>query len=386
MSWERQKATITAEPEEPSLVVWLFVGLVIVIAGGVLFVLHANQLLGSLQEFNLWVVAGSPIFVWFVMICLRSWFYNHAMDRHQFESDEADYAQQQWVSWAGRHLAVLYSRVFLPGGITPSAFLHAPPDLEQSISLSRTIELPEGEDAFSILLGGLDMQVLQGLSDLPFSVTLMTDSLDSDESLQRGFSNAWLQIVGQTYSVPSLTVLKIRSFEWVEERLRTPTLNVELLLVHQIQGREIYSDAFAALLLTSDDVATKYQLRHHACLLRPMSIEPAQGLSAELDIFFATQSQSIATNAIVGDSIIWGDDFSTLLTSAKKYDGSWKPQQCHWLEKYAGLSGPFSSWVMAAVTSDIVALTQADCLMLSGNGEQYFINTVTTGNQDEGNG
>lgn len=113
MNWERQKATIAVEPDEPSLVIWLIAGLVAVIAGVLLFVLYANQFLGELQKFNLWIVAGSPLFIWFVTICIRGWMYNHAMDRHQFESDEADYAQQQWVSWAGRYLAVLYSRGFV---------------------------------------------------------------------------------------------------------------------------------------------------------------------------------------------------------------------------------------------------------------------------------
>jgi hypothetical protein len=84
--------------------------------------------------------------------------YNHAMDRHQFESDEADYAQQQWVSWAGRYLAVLYSRVILPGELTPSTFLQAPKDLEQSSSLSRRITLPAGEDTFSALIGAWTYQ------------------------------------------------------------------------------------------------------------------------------------------------------------------------------------------------------------------------------------
>jgi hypothetical protein len=172
----------------------------------------------------------------------------------------------------------------------------------------------------------------------------------------------------------------------VGERLKAPILDVELLLVHQTQGGNEYSDSLSALMLTSDDVATKYQLKHHARLLRPMSIESTQMLSKELDTFFSTQSQAIAARAIVGDSMEWGDDFSALLTSAKQYEGSWKPQQCHWLEKYAGLSGPFSPWIMAAVVSDIALLTKEDCLMLSGDKEQRFVNTVTTGNLMNGEG
>lgn len=386
MSWERQNATITEEPEEPSLVIWLIAGLLAVIAGVLLFVLHANQFLGELQKCNLWIVAGSPVFIWFIMICLRGWVYNHVMDRHHFESDEADYAQQQWVSWAGRHLVVLYSRVILPAGLTSAIFLQAPSNLEQSNSLSRAITLPAGEDVFSALLDGLDISVLQDLSGLPFSVMLLTDSSDPDESLQRAFSAAWLQTAGQTYPVPSLTVLKTRSFEWVEERLKSVILDVELLLVHQMQGREEYSDTLAALLLTSDDVATKYQLSHHARLLRPMSLEPTEALDEALDIFFSTQSQAIKTNAIVGDCITWGDNFSALLSSAKKYEGGWKPQQCHWLEKYAGLSGPFSPWIMAAVVSDIAVLTKEDCLILSSDKERRYMNTVTTGSLMHGEG
>lgn len=55
MNWERQKATIAVEPDEPSLVIWLIAGLVAVIAGVLLFVLYANQFLGELQKFNLWM-------------------------------------------------------------------------------------------------------------------------------------------------------------------------------------------------------------------------------------------------------------------------------------------------------------------------------------------
>jgi hypothetical protein len=311
--------------------------------------------------------------------------YNHAMDRHQFESDEADYAQQQWVSWAGRYLAVLYSRVILPDELTPSTFLQAP-KISSRVALSRGITLPAGEDTFSALIGGLNISELQRLSDLPFHATLLTDSHDPDETLQREFSACWLQLVGMAYPVPLLTILKGRAFDWVGERLKSPILDVELLLVHQTQGGNEYSDSLSALMLTSDDVATKYQLNHHARLLRPMSIESTQMLSKELDTFFSTQSQAIAARAIMGDSMEWGDDFSALLTSAKQYEGRWKPQQCHWLEKYAGLSGPFSPWIVAAVVSDIALLTKEDCLMLSGDKEQRFVNTVTTGNLMNGEG
>ncbi|UTJ45807.1 hypothetical protein NLZ15_13155 [Atlantibacter subterranea] len=386
MGWERQKSTVADLPEEPSLILWLIAGIVALVTGLLLFVLHANQLLGILQQYNLWVVAAGPLSVWFVFICLRGWRYNNVFDKHQFESDEADYAQQQWTAWAGRHIAVLHGGVILPRGLSPATLLQAPSELEQVINQAVRINIQENKKWLTLLINSVRYAVEQLPADLPLNVTLITDSQSEELSLQTTFSEVWQKNISSGRLSPVVSILKSKSFIFLDERLKSPILDVDLILVHQMQGRDKYSDALAALLLTSDDVATKYQLSHHARLLRPMSLESTQMLSEELDTFFSTQSQAIAARAIVGDSIEWGDDFPTLLTSAKQYEGSWKLQQCHWLEKYAGLSGPFSPWIMAAVVSDIAMLTKEDCLMLSGDKEQRFVNTVTTGNLMNGEG
>ncbi|WP_338557311.1 hypothetical protein [Erwinia sp. E_sp_B04_7] len=385
MSWERQKSTISEEPEEPSSTLWLMLGVVSLVVSVLLFVIHANKLAGPLQEFNIWIVAAAPLVAWFIFLCLRGWLYNEACDKHQFDSDEADYAQQKWTTWAGRHIAVLHSGVMLPDSLAPALLLTAPPVLEQNIRLTKRIRLPAGKDPFSVLLTGMGNVLAKLPADLPFTVTLLTDTGEDPATLQTTFAKVWQANISLR-PVPALICCDSKSFLSVEERIKFPTLNVELLLVHQMQGGEIYSDALAALLLTSDDVATKYQLGHRARLLRPMLLDPTQELHTELDTFFSTQSQANTTDAIVGDAMAWGNLFSTLLASTKEYNGNWKPEQCHWLEKYAGLSGPFSPWIMAAVVSDIVALTQSDCLMLSEDNDHRFINTITTGDPVNGQG
>lgn len=379
MSWERHKLTVTAMPEEPSLSLWLMLGIVSLVGSMLLFVLHVNNLAGSLKSYNIWVITACPLLVWFFFLCLRGWSYNNACDRHQFESDEAEYAQQQWTAWAGRHIAVLHSGVMLSNNLTPRLLLASPVALEQNTHSAKRLALPDTAAYFPILLAGLENQLAKVPPDLPFGVTLLTDSRDEPATLQTHFAEAW-QAAVPVRPVPILNIVTEKSFRSIEERIKTPILDVELILVQQTQGGEAYSDALATLLLTSDDVASKYQLIHHARLLRPMLLEPTQDLTEELDTFFSTQSQAIKTSAIVGDCMTWGGDFSPLLASAKKYEGSWKSQQCHWLEKYTGLSGPFSPWVMTAVVSDIVNVQEADCLMLSTDGEQKFINTVQTGN------
>ncbi|KGT93070.1 hypothetical protein [Enterobacter cancerogenus] len=384
MSWEREKSTVSEKPEEPSFVLWLMLGVVAAVGSVMLFVLHANKLSGPSQAFNIWVVTASPIVIWFFFLCLRGWLFNSAFDRHEFEANEADYAQQQWTEWAGRNIVVLHSGVIFPDALTPSRFLQASVEQMQHTTLTRHFHHPTPEHCFSQLLECACDALVRVPSDLPLSATLLTDSQEDPLILQDEFSKVWQDIVSLC-PAPVLNIQNAKTFIWLEERIKSPTLDVDLILVHQTQGKGCYSDVLASVLLTSDDVATKYQLSHDACLLRPMSLDKGD-MNKSLDTFFSTQTQACATACIIGDQFAWGDLFPVLLESAVIYTGHWKPEQLHWLEKYAGLSGPFSPWIMAAVASDIVNIQKADCLMISTDGEQKFINTVQTGNRNDEHG
>lgn len=384
MSWERQKSTISAKPEEPSFILWMMLGGLALVGCVLLFVLHANQLAGPLQTFNFGAVTAFPAVIWFFFLCLRGWLYNNAVDKHEFESGEAEFAQQQWMDWAGRNITVLHSGVVLPVNLTSQNFLAAPPTLEQSTSLTRRICLHDHEAHFFVLVAGVNPALAKLPSDIEPAVTLLTDSQDDLPALQDEFVHAWQTAIPDRL-VPQLTILKSKSFLSLDERIKSPTLDVDLILVHQTKGRDAYSDVLAVLLLTSDDVATKYKLSFNARILRPMALDMTIS-EKSLDTFFSTQTQACATASIVGDNVEWGNAFSGLLEAAQSYSGHWKPEQLHWLEKYAGLSGPFSPWIMAAVASDIVNIQKADCLMLSTDGEQKFINTVQTGNRNDDHG
>lgn len=381
MAWIRNKPAIAKMPEEPSLIIWLFAGLVALIAGVLLFVLHANHLLKVWQQYNVWLLSGAPVFVWFVLICLRGWIYNNGVDKHEFETKEANYAQQQWVEWAGRYLAVMYSEALLPGRLTPAQFMAAS-GKEKHINQALRIDADNDVDALSVLLGNVCPAIQRLPARLPLTVVLLTDSPDDDDVLLQAFSDCWQQQMPAGRAVPSLDILRSYSFAAIEQRIKTPEILVELILVHQMHGAEQYSDALAALLLTLDDVAAKFKLEHDVRLLRPMPLS-TDVLLTELDLYFCTQMQANTTGYIIGDHLRWGDDFATLLEASEKYGGDWKTEQLHWLETYTGICGPFSSWILAAVVSDLVRLLQADCLMLSGSTNHRFINTVTTGNKDQ---
>jgi len=82
MGWERTKATTTALPAAPSLVVWLLTGLAAVIAGVLLFALHASGMVRAMISMNIWWLAFSPILAWFFLLCLRGWFWSRRMDQY----------------------------------------------------------------------------------------------------------------------------------------------------------------------------------------------------------------------------------------------------------------------------------------------------------------
>lgn len=384
MVWERQKPIISEAPVEPSLVLWLISGGVALVAGVLLFVLHANQLLGSLQTFNIWVLSATSLVIWFTLICLRGWLYNLAFNRYKFETDEAEYAQQQWSAWAARYLVVLHSGAFLPGSLTAAQLIQPPPGLERHGQQTRRIPWGEAE-GLTILLGDVSDVLLQLPADLPLNVTFLTDSSRNTSSLQALFDDCWKGRIPAGRPVPKLNILQSHSLLILDERLKSPEISAELVLVQQLQGGEKYSDALIVLLLVSDDVATKYQFKHDLRLLRPMGLDTSR-LSEELALYFSTQAQANSAQFIAGDQQRWADDFFELLKASETSDGYWKAEQVQWLETFSGISGPFSPWVMVAVSSDIVRLQQADCLMLSADEEQSFITTVTTGKQNNENG
>ncbi|WP_185749330.1 hypothetical protein [Pantoea dispersa] len=271
MSWERQKSHVTPMPEEPSLLIWLIGGFAALIAGGLIFVLHANQLLGAGQSYNIWVVSGSPPLIWIFCICLRAWIYNNGVDKHEFESKEADYSQQQWTEWAGRYLAVMGSEVILPQSLTVPMFIPGSTELEEFNGLVRRLDISPAIAASLKQLDGVKVALMRLPTDIALKAFLLTDSPEEDAALKAIFDECWRELMPAERPAPTLSVQRSLSFDSVERRIKTPDISVELVMVQQLRGRDWYSDALATLLLTTDDVATKYELDHDVRLLRPMS-------------------------------------------------------------------------------------------------------------------
>lgn len=388
MAWERQNPFVAPEPVSPSSGRWILSGILSVITGVLLFVLHASGSLPVLNVVNIWLFSLSPIGVWLIAFSLRGYLYGRELDNFQFLQHEAAYAQQQWAAWAERYLAVPASCLFLPDHLSASLLAKNASGLTQYRQLVRRIDYLKEDDsqyatAIRDLLTGAQPALLSLPQDLPLQVTLLTDEPESTrQECYQQFADCWQARFPERPGPSSLTLTDQLSFHTLDERLRQPDVTVQLVLVMQLQGGERYSDGLAALLFTSDDVVQKYALPHCVRLLRPMPLD-VDNLADEMTLFLTTQTQACQTTRIVADHQKWTASSAALLETGNAQGAGWLADNIQTIETYCGIQGPLSPWLVAALAADFVRIGQQPCLALSTTGAESFVYTITAGSGDE---
>lgn len=381
MGWERKKTLITELSSPPSLNKWLFAGLLMAITGMLLFIMHASGTVKTISGINIWSLSLAPVGCWLLLFCLRSYLWGREVKEYQFLCKEAEYAQQQWEVWAARHLAIAGSLIFLPDKISARMLTRETP---QQYGLARRIDyLPapdsDAKNIISILLDGLQEKLDLIPEELPLKVTLLTDVISV--GITDVFSDVW-QALFPNRTIPGATATHSHSFAKVEEYIKQPGEQVELILVMQLNGHYAWSDALAALLLTSDDVAQKYQLPHAARLLRPMPLTMAT-FEEDITLFLETQTIACQTSTIMGDEKAWAEKSAALISTGWKMNSRWKAEDIALLEKWCGIPGPFASWLLTALAADMVSLQRQPLLALFTDDKEHFISTIVSGSEDE---
>ncbi|MEZ0533690.1 hypothetical protein [Enterobacter sp. KB-221C9] len=386
MGWERTKATTMELPPEPSFTGWLLAGGVAAVVGILLFILHASGMVKTLAAFNIWSLASSPVLGWFFLFCLRGWRWGRTVNEHQFLQKEAEYGQQQWEAWAGRYLAVLGSSILLPSGVTSDAIAKSDAaDAPQYLSLTSHFDAQSVNFTSLLELGlaGVQDAISMLPATVPFNVTIVSDMISSDFGTR--FRKSWGKIYPGRALTGSISCCEALSFDWLEERLKNPIFDIDLILILQSQGAELYSDALAAMVLTSDDVAEKYQLSHSARILRPMPLDMTN-FRADIGLFLETQTIACQASNVFCDCGHWNDEFADLMTASQSHLTQWVPQDIDVLEKYNGIPGAGSAWLLATLLADIVYVSNKPVLGLFTSGTDRFVSTVTSGsgNNDAG--
>ena len=363
--------------------IWVLAAGLAVSASVLLFWLYASGRVSGLQGLNMWVVTGLPLMSWLLAFGTRAYVYGGALSHQQFLEEQAQNAQQSWQDWAHRYLAVSASCVLLPDQVSASVLTQGSSALPPRTGLARRIAaLPErlerAQAGLQMLLAALTpaLQVLPAGQEL--RVTLLSDVDPEHDAVLRDA----LQKVWSTTMSPSLpttvTVAQELSCQWIDEILRTASATIELILVLQVHGKDVYSDGLAALLLCPDSLAKALALPVTANMLRPMPLD-INALDSEFPLFLQTQNSACKATGLLADGTDWQPPISKLFPVASAHGASLQVEQQWIQELVCGLPGPLGHWLVIALGVEMVRHQHKPLLVLAREESQHWISTITTG-------
>jgi hypothetical protein len=381
MGWDRQAPHVMEAPAPIVLGRWILAAVIALVAGVLLFLLHAAERVPPLQALNIWLLAGAPLLIWVLIFSARAHAYGSALSHHQFLEEEALNAQESWQDWAQRSLAVHASCVLLPNQVSARLLTQGSPDvLPHSGQARRISALPSGDDRAQAGLQLLVQALATTLQALPaeqqLRVTLLSDAEPDQYDALR---NTWQQVWASATCKPqpsAVTLTDELSFQWIEELLKTGSSALELMLVLQINGEAAYSDGLAALLLCPDKLACAWDLPVRGKILRPMPLNITT-LQSELPLFFPTQTNARLASGLLADGACWQPVINEIFALGGAHGASLAVEQ-QWVQaRLCGLTGPFSHWLVAAQGVEMALHQQRPLLLLAKEKSQHWITTVT---------
>lgn len=384
MGWDRRAPEVVDAPEPLLLGRWLLAAGMALLAGVLLFLLHASERVLLLQVFNIWALCSVPMLFWVLLFATRAYVYGGALSDHQFLEDEAHNAQQSWQDWAQRFVAVHASCVLLPDLVSASALVQGSPGLPPRTGQARRITtLPTQEEAralvgLQLLFPALEPALHALPTDQALRVTVLSDIDPTQyDALRDAWQSAWVAAM-QRPPPEVFSVVDELSYRLIDETLKTASTAVELILVLQVEGAAQYSDALAALLLCPDRLAFEASLSMKARLLRPMPLD-IDTLNSELPLLLQNQASARQATGLLADNADWQPLAGQIFSAVGAHGGALQVEQRWNQECLCGLSGPFSHWVVAALGVEMALHRQQPLLVLAQDGARYWINTVTTG-------
>ena len=380
MGWDRRLPDSVLAPAPIVMGRWVLAAGLAVSASVLLFWLYAS---GRVSGLNMWVVTGLPLMSWLFAFGARAYVYGGALSHQQFLEEQAQIAQQSWQDWSHRFLAVHACYVLLPDRVSASVLTQGSVNLPPRTGEARRITaLSQREEP---ALAGLELLfpvLVPSLLALPAAhelrVTLLSDAEPEQyEALRGAWQRHWTSAIRRP-PPSSVTITSELSYQWIDETLKTASASLELILVLQAQGGSAYSDGLAALLLCPDKLAAEWGLPVQGGMLRPMPLDITT-LESELALFFQTQADARQATGLLADNAGWQPLAGKIVAASGANGASLKVEQQWIQERLCGLPGPFSHWLTAALSVQVVQHQQSPLLVLVQERAQHWISTVTKG-------
>lgn len=383
MGWDRRAPQVMEVPAPPLLGRWLVAAGAALLAGVLLFLLHVSVPVPYMQALNIWAICAAPLLLWMLSFATRAYVYGRALDEYRFLEDEAQHAQQSWQRWAQRYLAVHASCVLLPDGVSANLLIQGAPDAVPRTGQARRIDAlsareVRAEAGLELLLLALQ-STLQALPPEPgVRVTLLSDVEPGQHpALRDAWQRSWSTVM-QRPQPEILSLVDELPYAWIDETLKSARASFELILVIQVQGANDYSDGLAAILLSPDRMAYEVRLPLMGRLSRPMPLD-VDALKSELALFLQTQINAREATGCLADGVSWQPMASEILAVAATHGASLQLQQQWTQQRFCGLPGPFSHWLVTALGLEVARHQQRPLLVLTQDNTRHWISTVSTG-------
>jgi hypothetical protein len=348
-----------------------------------LFVLHASARMPWLEDLNIWLLSSVPLLLWTLAFAARAYGYGSALSHQQFLEAQARDAQQSWQGWAQRGLAVLASCVLLPDQVSASVLAQGPSGLHPRTGKVRRIaflhdQTQRGRAGLQMLIQALAPALQKLPAEQNLRITLLSDADPVRyQALRDDLQQTWFAVISQ--SLPAqVTVTEELSWQWIDERVKTASATIELILVLQLDGTDMYSDGLAALLLCPDGLAPLLQQPVTATLLRPMPLE-IDALEHEFAMFMHTQPRACKATGVLADETDWQPLISNILANASTHGAALNVERQWLVENLCGRPGPLGHWLVTALGVEMVQHQREPLLLLARDSSQHWITTVTKG-------
>lgn len=382
MAWQREYVQAVLAPKPPSPVRWALIVVLAAAAAVLMFLLYA--VLPELQALNVWAFTASPLVVAILALAARMHAYGGALDEYGLLQERSRLAQNAWMEWGQRYMAVMGGLVLLPEHLSATALIkpHNTP-VPNADKARRLVRLPKNKSHRAVAgLAQLMDSLPAVLAPLPpsekLSVTVLTDASQDEHPALADACRQHLSDLTPSSTLTGVHVTSQLSFAWMEETLKTPRDSVELILVVQAHGKHAYSDGLAALLLCPDAVAKAHKLPIAARVLRPMPLD-IDSLETDFTTFLQIQAKARSATGVLADGADWQPETTTLLAAAAREGAALSVDHRWILEPVNGVPGPCGQWLLAALGIEMARLAQQPLLLLASEGSSRWINTVTPG-------
>ncbi|WP_369310402.1 hypothetical protein [Providencia rettgeri] len=371
MVWSKNTILQVDKPPAPSLIKWLAMLIASIMIPA--YILYITDNLNNKDTQAIKIIPAVLPFI-IVIISMTILFFTYIRDYrfYLYLKEEKKHNDWQWTEWGRRSVCILDSTLLLPDKITLNYILRHSKQHTSRFNLTQKIDyLPKDNPPPYYLLRSVKETISLLPDTLPINLTYLSDRMPKD----RDIPQIW-QTLFKSKEIGSYQNENTLSFDKIENIIKHNKESVEILIIEQKEEKNTQSELLAILIITSDDIAKKYQLSKESHLERPMLLEVNEDIKTSILLFNEIQTDAQQAVRLISSGNIDSNITSAIYQSESNFPFIY-PEKIIDLEFYSGPTGKYAPWFVAALSSLYANQQNKPVLMVSNEGNRTFFSTVT---------